>query len=373
MKPKQISPTKLAKPLFLERMQKILSDKKDFQNYLDSLKTESLKSIRCNTLKISPQELKKRLEQKNWKVSQPFSDYPEIIIINGKFAHAPNGLLEIKNINDKKLAEQKIFPSKQLSINNQKNNRAKQDNLTNLEPGEIGNSLEHQLGYYYVQDISSMMPILALNLKPDETFIDLCASPGSKTTQASTKMQNKGLILANEVSFGRIKILSSNLQRCGVSNTIIIKHDGVALCKRLKKQNFTADKILLDAPCSGEGTLKNSIKTYKMWNIKTIKSLAKLQKLLLCSAIEILKPQGEIIYSTCTHAPEENEEVLNFTLEKFKGKIKIEKINFPLKYREGLVKWEDKKYSKELRKSCRIYPQDNNTEGFFIAKLKKVK
>jgi NOL1/NOP2/sun family putative RNA methylase len=316
------------KPLFLERMQKLIFDKKDFEKYLKIIREEPVNSIRCNTLKITPNELSQRFKEKKWDFVQPFKENPEIFIIKSE-----------------------------------------------LLPGELGRSLEHQLGYYYIQEISSMLPLIALNPKENEIFLDLCSSPGSKTTQASSSMKNTGTIIANEVSFGRIKILASNMQRCGVSNTIITKKDGIILCGILKQENMLFDKILVDAPCSGEGTIRSSPKTLKMWNIKMIKSLSKLQKNLLSSAIEILKLNGELIYSTCTHAPEENEEVVDFVLEKFKGKIKLEKINLPkeLKTREGITEWNTIKLNPEIKKCIRIYPQDNDTEGFFISKFKKIK
>ena len=184
-------------------------------------------------------------------------------------------------------------------------------------------------------------------------------------------MQNTGTIIANDVSLGRIKILASNLERCGVTNTIITKKDGIALCKKLKKNNFYFDKILVDAPCSGEGTLRSSPKTYVMWNIKTVKALPKIQKNLLKSALEILKPTGEIIYSTCTHAPEENEDVMNSILDEFENQIEIEKISLPICCQPGVGGWEENKFSSELNKACRIYPQGNDTEGFFLVKIKK--
>lgn len=218
-----------------------------------------------------------------------------------------------------------------------------------------------------------MLPVLVLNPSPGEFVLDLCASPGSKTTQIASYMKFTGTIIANEVSLSRIKILAANLERCGVSNSIITRKDGIALCKRLQNSGFLFDKILIDAPCSGEGTLRSSHKTALMWNPKTITSLSKLQKSMVESAIEILKPNGTIIYSTCTHAPEENEEVLDYILEKFKGEVKIEEISLPIKTRAGVTKWQDKSYSGEVKKSCRIYPHDTNTEGFFVAKLRKIK
>jgi len=107
-----------------------------------------------------------------------------------------------------------------------------------------------------------------------------------------------------------------------------------------------------------------------MWNIKTIENLSKLQKSLIASAIEILKPNGELVYSTCTHAPEENEEVIDFALKNFN--VKIEKVNLPIKIRAGITSWKEKEYSEDVKLSCRIYPQDNDTEGFFIAKIRKI-
>ncbi len=311
------------KPLFLERMKKLLG--KEIDSYLEILKQPLQNSIRCNTLKIQPGELKKRLEDKGWVIIQPFKDYPEIMIIKNELA-----------------------------------------------PGEIGRSMEHLLGYYYVQEIASMLPVLVLKPKPGELVLDIAAAPGSKTTQIAAAMKNQGTIIANDVSLKRLKILASNIERCGATNGIITKKDGIALCRRLKEQGFQFDKILVDTPCSGEGTLRSSPITYQMWNPRTIKILSRLQKGLLASAIEILKQGGEIVYSTCTHAPEENEEVVDFVLKEFGNHISIEKINLPVKCRPGITSWSDNHYYKNIEKSCRIYPHDNDTEGFFIAKMKKI-
>ena len=314
------------KLLFIERMKLLLG--KDFENYWKKIQEHPLRSIRVNTLKISIDKLKKKLKDKGWKIKQPFKENPEIMIIESE-----------------------------------------------LQPGELGRSLEHLLGYYYVQEIASMLPILALNPKPEETVLDLCASPGSKTTQISAKMENTGVLIANEISLGRIKILASNLERCGVTNAVITKKEGSAICRTFKKQEMLFNKILIDAPCSGEGTLRTSPKTIKMWNINTVKKLSRIQKSLLYSAFEILKVGGEIIYSTCTHAPEENEEVIDSIVKEFKGKIKIEKLLIPVEInpRQGILQWEEKEYIEDLKLGCRIYPHDNDTEGFFIIKLKKIK
>jgi NOL1/NOP2/sun family putative RNA methylase len=316
------------KEQFVERIEKILGNEKDIKEYLEIIKEEPVRSIRCNKLKISPDNLKKRLEKKRWEISQPWSNYPEVMIIKSQ-----------------------------------------------LLPGELGRSVEHLLGYYYIQELASMLPIIALKPKPHEKFLDLCASPGSKTTQTASEMQNTGLIIANEKSLGRIKILASNLERCGVTNAILTQADGEKVCNDFKSKEIFFDKILVDAPCSGEGTLRSTKSTYSMWNTNTIKKLSKIQKRLFKSAFEILKPEGQMIYSTCTHAPEENEEIVDYALKEFEGKIKVEKIILPeeLELRPGITKWEDKEYLEDVKMSCRIYPHVNNTEGFFLSKFTKIK
>jgi len=308
------------KPEFEERMKQLLPDKEDYKKFSEIVHKSPENFIRCNTLKITPEELKKRLEKK-WKIQQPFPSNPEIFIIN-----------------------------------------------SNLLPGELGKSDEHILGYYYVQELSSMLSIIALNPQENQIILDLCASPGSKTTQASSFMKNSGTIIANDKDLGRVSILASNLEKNGCSNTILTRMDGINLCDRLKgKMKF--DKILVDAPCSGEGTLRSNPKTFLIWNIDVVRKLSSLQKRLLESAIPLLSQDGELVYSTCTHAPEEDEEVVNYVLEKF-PELELVKPELPVKSREGITKWQDKKFQSQLKKSCRIYPHDNNTEGFFLAKFR---
>lgn len=331
------------KPAFIERMNKLLKNKEDNKKYWEILKIQPVDSIRVNTIKISPQKLIEKLKQKRWVISQPWKNYPEVLIVEGK---KPTGKEE-EIINEKGLAK--------------------------LEPGELGRALEHLLGYYYIQELASMLPIIALKPKEGEEYLDLCASPGSKTTQAGATMKNKGTIIANEVSMGRMRILASNLERCSVTNTIITRKDGRDLCRKFSEKEIMFDKILVDAPCSGEGTLRSSPKTYIMWNPKTIKSLAKLQKQLFKKAFENLKVGGELIYSTCTHAPEENEGTVDFALKEFGDKIEIIDFELPLNTREGLTEWEGEKYDKRVKLAKRVYPQDNNTEGFFVSKFRRVK
>ncbi len=307
------------KPLFKERMQNLLPNKEDFEKFEKIIHISPRNFIRCNTLKNSTQDLLHRLNKK-WSVSQPFPSYPEIMLIE-----------------------------------------------SDLLPGELGNAIEHVMGYYYVQEISSMLPVLVLDPKPEELILDLFASPGSKTTQIAARMENKGTIIANELKMNRIIVLASNLERCGVTNTIVSRKDAVAFCSRFSNTQFKFDKILLDAPCSGEGTLRSSSKTFETWNHKVVDKLSRQQKKFMAMALKCLKKSGTLIYSTCTHAPEENEEIVNFALKNFP--VKIESIELPLNCRPGLTSWKEDSFSPELKKACRIYPQDNDSEGFFLCKM----
>lgn len=310
----------LPKPRFEERMKLLVG--KEYDKWLEFAAKPPINSVRTNLNKITPDELKKRLENKGWKIKQPFKSNPEILIIENQ-----------------------------------------------LMPGEIGKALEHLLGYYYVQEISSMMPPIALKPEENELVLDLCAAPGSKTSQISMYMNNKGTILANDNKLERLTILVSNLEKTGCMNVITTKNDAVQLCYKLRNR-MEFDKILLDAPCSGEGNTRSNPKTFLMWNEKMIKKLSNMQKKIAASVIPLLKKGGVLVYSTCTHAPEENEEVVSFLLDRFD--LEIEEINLPIKTRQGITEWENKQYNKKVKLAARIYPQDNNTEGFFLAKMRKL-
>ncbi len=307
------------KQLFLERINLLLGSETNI--FLDYLKKPLPKYIRVNTLKISKQDLIKKLKSK-WRIQE--TPYKGALIIKSE-----------------------------------------------LLPGQLGKSLEHQLGYYYIQELVSMMPPLALELFSNDIVLDLCAAPGSKTTEMAMIMENSGTIVANDVRIDRLKALMSNLERCGVMNTIVTRMNGITLCKKLAKAGFFFDKILVDAPCSGEGTMRSDPKVMKMWNINMVKRLSALQKKLVSVALKCLKPNGILVYSTCTHAPEENEFVIDFAIKNFD--VKIEKIKLPLKTRPGITEWQGQIFDSQIKNCLRIWPQDNNTEGFFIAKLRKIK
>ena len=174
------------------------------------------------------------------------------------------------------------------------------------------------------------------------------------------------------MNIGRIAILSANLERFSICNTIITRHDGLDLCAKLAKSKtrIKFDKILVDAPCSGEGNIRCSPRTYLEWSENLLENLGRKQKKLASSALELLKINGEMIYSTCTHAPEENEEVLQYLLDKYD--IKIEPVSIPIKSRPGISEWKNKKFDPQIKHAHRIYHHDNDLEGFFLCKIRKL-
>ena len=226
----------------------------------------------------------------------------------------------------------------------------------------IGATTEYLLGYYYIQDLASCLAVDELDVTANQLILDMASAPGGKTTHVSQKMKNTGCVVALEPSSKRIMALKSNLSRCGVSNVCIYRLNGV----HIPKLGLKFDRVLLDAPCSCEGIIPKdpSIKT-NLTPQKIEDCMVRQLELLQC-AIEIAKPGGLVIYSTCTFAPEENELVINKLLSMNKG-IKIE----PQKYGEpGLTKYGNLKLDENLINTRRFYPHLYNTFGFYIAKIR---
>lgn len=227
----------------------------------------------------------------------------------------------------------------------------------------LGNTIEHGLGYIYIQEAASMIPPIVLSPKEESIILDCCASPGSKTTELATIMKNTGLIIANDVTGNRLASLGANLQRMGIFSAIITQQRAEYI--KGKFQN-----ILLDAPCSGTGNIRNSLNTLKTWNPDTIRRMSGLQRKLLLTMFENLESGGTMTYSTCSIDPEEDEAVIDFLVRR-KPEAIIEEIEFKGKRSPAIEEFEGFKYSPEIKKCLRIWPQDNNTEGFFAAKIRK--
>lgn len=234
-----------------------------------------------------------------------------------------------------------------------------------INANDLGNTIEHQLGLIFIQEASSMIPATVMDVKPEALVLDIAASPGAKTTQIAQYMENKGCIIANDVKFSRVNILISNLQRCGVLIAKVTMKDG----RFFKRYKNTFDAVLLDAPCSNVGMIRKNFKYLKLWKFKEVVGISKLQKSLIIAAYLALKPGGVLVYSTCTLDPIENEEVVDYLLSNTNAEL--EEIKLSIKSHKAILEFDGKEYTSEIGKCLRIHPQDNDTEGFFVAKIVK--
>ncbi|MEM0383438.1 MAG: RsmB/NOP family class I SAM-dependent RNA methyltransferase [Candidatus Caldarchaeum sp.] len=237
-------------------------------------------------------------------------------------------------------------------------------------PGVLTTSIWHMLGLVYMQGPVSMLVAELLDVMPGDRVLDLCAAPGSKSTYIAQRLQGKGVVVANDVSSTRIKALTSNLQRCGVVNSVVTLADGRWLGRRM--ENYF-DKVLVDAPCSSLGVGSRHWKVLKNWSPRYSARISRLQLSLLLSGFMALKPGGTLVYATCTYHPFENEAVVSELLEKHEN---AEVLSFSLKglsHSDGVAKWRDYVYRPEVEKTVRVYPHQSGAEGFYIAKLTKEK
>jgi 16S rRNA (cytosine1407-C5)-methyltransferase len=240
---------------------------------------------------------------------------------------------------------------------------------TTVSTRELTSLQAYKDGKFYIQGLSSMIPALVLDPRPADVILDIAAAPGSKTSQLASMMKNNGTIIANDLSRQRVFKLKANLKEQGVTNTTFSNIPGENLWRKYPEY---FDRTLVDVPCSMEGRFDaNDPDSYKDWTIKKVKELSHRQKYLLRGAITATKVGGTIIYSTCTLSPEENEEVIDWILEKEGDAISVEPISIAnLELSDGLTSFGDKSYHPSVKKTARIYPS-NTMEGFFIAKIHK--
>ncbi len=223
-----------------------------------------------------------------------------------------------------------------------------------------------KLGYWHWQEMVSMLPPLVLNPQPGERVLDLCAAPGNKTAQCAVLMKNQGTLVANDINYHRLKALGKNLKRLGVLNASLTQYAGVDFPAPL---NFF-DKILVDAPCSCEGTARKN--RHVQVNPRLSRHKAQVQIELLTKAMTLCRPGGQILYATCTFAPEENEQVIQTLLDQWAGQVRLVPLTLPsLNTSPGLDRWQGQCFDRQLAHCLRIWPGLNDTGGFFLALLEK--
>ncbi|MBW2992600.1 RsmB/NOP family class I SAM-dependent RNA methyltransferase [Candidatus Woesearchaeota archaeon] len=272
---------------FLERYKEQLGE--EFNEFKDYLDFKPKQSIRVNTLKISEKELIRRLKEKGVELRKvDWLDYGYIV--------------------DK-------------------------------TPFNLVSSPEYLQGYFFIQELASQLPVQVLSPDRRELVLDCCAAPGAKTTQIAQYMGNKGKLVALDMKKERIFALRNNLERCGVKNTLVYNFDS----RELEKLKLEFDKILVDAPCSGNFVLNKD--WFKKRKLKDVRYNTKKQKSILKSALNCLKKGGILVYSTCSLEPEEDEEI---------------------------VQWMKDSYDVKVSGCTKLWPHKSKTQGFFVAKLQKI-
>lgn len=283
---------------FLFRIKSLLGD--DFDEFLKFYENENYKGLRVNTLKCSAEKLKT--------------------------------LVDFELVNTPFCKEGFYIPS----------------DVTSL-----GNSPLHHCGAFYIQEPSATSAVEMLGVEKNDFVLDLCAAPGGKSTQIGAKLQGTGLLWSNEIVRNRANILLSNIERMGISNAVVSNCHPDILCNELQGR---FDKVLVDAPCSGEGMFRKNSDAQNEWSVEHVKSCAQRQLMILNSAKNALKEGGVMVYSTCTFSQEENEGVITqFLSENPDFELEDAGIDFG---------------RKTLEYACRIFPMDGG-EGHFAARLRK--
>ena len=298
----------------ISRFQQFIGDGEEMVRFLEKMEDRPpVQYLRANTLKIETEKLWERLQCKGFELERTI--LPEVCMVR-----------------------KKTLP--------------------------VGATTEYLLGYYYIQDLSSCIAVHELNADYNHTTLDMAAAPGGKTTFIAQKMNNQGCLIALEPDRNRIPSLVFNMARCGIMNTCVYMMSG----NQIYDLNLKFDRVLLDAPCSGEGVIAKDPSRKTGRNPQDIESCVVRQINLIECALRVLKPNGVLIYSTCSFAPEENEFVVNWLINRFEDKIDLE----PVRYggSSGLTTFGKYAFHSSIKNTKRFYPHIDNTLGFYIAKLR---
>ncbi|WP_314163649.1 RsmB/NOP family class I SAM-dependent RNA methyltransferase [Lachnoanaerobaculum gingivalis] len=301
---------------YVDAMKELLEE--DYDAYIKSLDEKPYVGIRTNLLKLTEEKLKEILDR----------DFKEIPWVKeGFYFEEEKGVL--------------TTPS-----------------LSNIEKiKSISKNPYYFAGLYYIQEPSAMTPAMVAGIKPGDKVLDLCAAPGGKSTQAAAYLQGEGLLVSNDFSASRVKALQKNIEVSGIDNVLITNEDPKNLSK-VYIEYF--DKIIVDAPCSGEGMFRRDSAVFRAYLGRGPEFFTGLQVSILNEAAKMLKPGGTLVYSTCTYSKVEDEGSLSEFLENHPD-FKIDKINADFGFEE----------SKILPGTIRLFPHKIKGEGHFVARLKK--
>lgn len=298
--------------VYLDKMKSLLQH--DYESYIDSFKQKNFVGIRVNTLKISVSQFKK-------------------------------------------LTNFDLEPVSWCDTGFYYNN--------NTRPAK---SYFYNAGLFYIQEPSAMSTASVIPIEPDDKVLDICAAPGGKSTQIACKLSNKGVLVSNDISTSRCRALAKNIELFGIKNAIITNETPKNLSQKFKGY---FNKIIVDAPCSGEGMFRKDKDSIKAWSQDKIKLCCNLQKEILFYAKEMLDFGGIIAYSTCTFEPKENEQIINQFLNE---NPEFELLDFDKTngFENGKSEWvKDDFVNKNIHKCGRLWPHKVNGEGHFLALLKK--
>lgn len=297
-------------PAFIEKMQALL--KENFTEFMQGYESENYHGLRVNTAKISLEDFEK---------ISPFSLEPVLWCHSGFYY--PNG----------------------------------------ERPGKHP---YHEAGLYYLQEPSAMAVAEVLDPKPGDILLDLCAAPGGKSTHIAAYMHGEGLLISNEIHPKRARILAQNIERCGIKNAVVTNESPAKLSAK-----FPAffDKIIVDAPCSGEGMFRKMPEAKDEWSPEQVLVCAERQLSILEEAHKMLKADGTIVYSTCTFSPEENEGVIAAFISRHSD-YEIVSSHLCDLFSEGHSEWTAQK-TDALKNTSRLWPHRLHGEGHFVAKLKR--
>ena len=296
---------------YIERMKTLLGEE-EYQEYLKSFEQKNVRGLRVNTLKITPEEFEKITPFSLKKI--PWTD-------NGYYY------------------EDDVQPAKHPY---------------------------YYAGLYYIQEPSAMTPAQLLPVEPGDCVLDVCAAPGGKSTELAAKLKGQGVLVSNDISNSRAKALLKNIELMGVKNAYVVSEVPEKLVSRFAGY---FDKILIDAPCSGEGMFRKGNNEIKNWQQKGSEPYAKLQREIVDDAIKLLAPGGMLLYSTCTFSPEENEQVIEYLLEKNEELSLV-----PMKMCEGFDNGHPEwtlTGREDIKQCIRLWPHKIKGEGHFLALLKK--